>query len=71
MYVDKKKKNARIQLERFFKEEMLINPKIDDFYFLGEKDPCNIVLTFASMADKRAVFANIERIKNLGEQGWR
>ena len=65
-YADEEnKKNAALQLDSFFREELGVEVVIDEFYYIGNFVPKNIVITFQNINDKREVFRNVTKIKNF------
>ena len=69
---DSKIPNCKEQLYEFFSEVMEIEVTIEDLYFIGQNNPRDIVIIMLSNNHKRAIFRNIDRIKNLtNSQGKR
>ena len=60
-----KKKIARQQIQAFLQEEVQTDARCEDFYYIGTKQPRDIVLIFASESDKHSVLRNKTNIKSL------
>ena len=56
------------QLYGFFRQEMCCNPSIEDVSFMGDFTPCNLIITFQTVEQKKEIFQNIFRVKDLVNQ---
>ena len=63
MYTSSKKSEYLKSVEQFFEER--IDVKIDDVFLMGNMEPKKVVVTFQSIYDKKEVFRNIEKFKDL------
>ena len=52
-------------LQVFMEEEMEVNVNIEDIFYLSKESTSPMVITFASVNDKRKIFANVKKIKEL------
>ena len=53
------------QLHEFIQDEIGVKTKIEDVFFIGQGQPREVVIQFNSVTDKRDLFQNKHRIKNL------
>ena len=67
---DKNHKKRGEQIEELLLDATGQKVSLDETYFLGNKEPKPVVITFASMADKISVFENKSELANFeGENG--
>ena len=59
------------KLANFFRYDMGVEVQIEDCYTIGERDPKQLVITFQSVNQKKKVFQNISRVKDLKMDGKR
>ena len=65
-YASEKKKTCRRQLENFFEQEMGIDVTVEDCYLMKQAiGQPNVVVTLQNYAEKREIFKNIYKIKDL------
>ena len=57
---DEKRKNARLQILSFLHDTVDAQVNVEDFYYIGNSTPRDIVLLFASISDKHEVKKNIK-----------
>ena len=62
---EENKKHCRYQLMSFFTEEIGIQVEIEEFYFIGNNEPRDIVINFLSANHKRLLFQNVRNIAHL------
>ena len=60
-----KRSIARRQILAFLNNVMNVDVTLEDHYFIGNKHPKEIVLTLATISDKKKIFRNIDTIKKL------
>ena len=60
-----KKYVFRRQVETFIYEKLEVEINIEDFYFIGTGDLRDVVLVLPSTGDKRMIFQNIDKLKNI------
>ena len=63
--VHQKKYLARRQIEDFLIEQVQVEVEIEDFYYIGKTEYKDIVITFATVNQKRSIFRNLDNIKHL------
>ena len=63
-----KKAECIQELEQFFEQEMEIYPEITDVFFYSKNSTNPLTITFASMQDKRMIYQNFKKIKDLENQ---
>ena len=61
--VSKKKKVYISELENFFEEEMGIELKIEDIFYIGQSNPKPIIIVLQSVRDKALIFQNIRKLR--------
>ena len=62
--VSQKKKICRMQLERFFENELGVQVEIDEFYWIGSASPQDIVVSFTSSYHRHQIYQNIGQIQS-------
>ena len=62
---DTKKYVAKRQIIEFIHDEVGINTRLDDFYFIGNSSPREIVLIFPSISDQCEVYSNRFNLKDI------
>ena len=68
--VSEKRKVCRSQLYSFFTDQMGVEVRIEDFYFIGQNQPRDVVVCFQSSEDKHAVLQNVTKVKDhVNSQG--
>ena len=67
-YGSKKKYEFRRQLEHFFVTNMDIEVSFEDFFFIGQNEPREVVLILTSINECREIFRNAKKLENVANK---
>ena len=56
------------QIEAFFEKELNAPVEVDDIYYIGDAIPKPIVITLATLADKRLIMDNKTKLKDISNK---
>ena len=65
---DRKKYIARQQIVDFMNTEVRVDIDLEEFYYVGQGEPRDVVLIMATVNQKKNVFRNKDNIKHLRKQ---
>ena len=60
-----KKGILRRQLQSFFSTQLGIQVTMEDIYWIGNKQPKDIVINLLSISEKKLIFQNVSKLKML------